>query len=318
MNSSTGNFSTRNFSTGVKAFVAALWILLAAQAAWGARVGLVQLVEHPSLDQIREAFTEALLEGRSDVEIDYQNGQNSPSTINAICQKFLGDGVDLIVAIATPAAQGAAAATQEVPIVFSAVTDPVAAGLVSDLQRPDRNLTGTSDAIPVGRIFDLAAELTPDAKTFGFLYNAGEVNSVSVIAEAKQVLESRGLNYIEAVVTNTGEVTTAAQSLIGRVDAIYSPIDNTVASAMANLARIAIEAGLPAYVSADSMVADGGLATVGVNYVQLGRQTARMALKILEGTPVAEIPVEVLDRYTVAVNAETAEALGVDVSAYLP
>lgn len=281
------------------------------------RIGLIQLVEHPSLDEIRTAFTEELkAKGYDNVEIDYANGQNDTSTINTICQKFVGDGVDMIVAIATPAAQAAAAATSEIPIVFAAVTDPVAAGLVGADGTPDRNCTGTSDAIATGEIFTLADKLTPGIKTYGFLYNLSETNSVAVIEEAKQICAERQLTYIEACVTNSGEVTTAAQSLIGKVDAIFCPIDNTVAFAMPNLAQIANDAGLPVYVAADSMVADGGLATVGVNYTQLGRQTADMAIEILEGAAVADVPVQVLSEYSTVVNDETAAALGIDPALY--
>ncbi len=288
-----------------------------APAAEPVHIGLLQLVEHPSLDEIREAFmAELAAAGYGDAIVDYENGQADTNTINSICQKFVGDDVDLIVAIATPAAQGAAAATSDIPIVFAAVTDPVAAGLVGADGKPDRNCTGTSDAIAVDKIFDLANELTPGIQTYGFLYNLSETNSVSVIADAKAACDAANIAYIEATVTNSGEVTTAAQSLIGKVDAIFAPIDNTVAYAMPNLAQIANEAKTPVYVAADSMVADGGLATVGVNYTQLGKQTADMAVRILEGAAVADVPVEVLDEYATVVNEETAAALGVDVSAY--
>lgn len=283
------------------------------------KIGLVQMMEHPSLDEIREAFlAELKAQGYDDskVVIDYQNGQGDMGTLNTIAQKFVGDGVDMIVAIATPAAQ-AAAATDSTPIIFSAVTDPVDAGLVSDLEAPDRNLTGTSDAIPVDRIFALADELTPGIKTYGLLYNNGESNSVSVIRDVKVALNAAGIAFEEATVINSSEVTTAAQSLVGKVDAIFSPIDNTVAYAMPNLAQIAIEAKLPVYVAADSMVNDGGLATVGVNYTQLGKQTAQMAAEVLSGKPVSEVPVQVLSEYATVVNPDTAAAIGVDVSKYV-
>lgn len=284
------------------------------------KIGLVQMMEHPSLDEIREAFlAELKAQGYDDskVVIDYQNGQGDMGTLNTIAQKFVGDGVDMIVAIATPAAQAAAAATDSTPIIFSAVTDPVDAGLVSDLEAPDRNLTGTSDAIPVDRIFALADELTPGIKTYGLLYNNGESNSVSVIRDVKVALNAAGIAFEEATVINSSEVTTAAQSLVGKVDAIFSPIDNTVAYAMPNLAQIAIEAKLPVYVAADSMVNDGGLATVGVNYNQLGKQTAQMAAEVLSGKPVSEVPVQVLSEYATVVNPDTAAAIGVDVSKYV-
>lgn len=281
-------------------------------------VGLIQLVEHTSLDEIREAImAEIDAQGYGDkIVVDYQNGQNDTSTINTINQKFVADDVDAIVAIATTAAQSAAAATQEIPIIFSAVTDPVAAELLADLDAPNSNSTGVSDAIAVELIFELADELTPGIETYGFVYNMAEVNSVSVIADASEYLDSVGIAYTEAIVTNIGEVTTAVQSLVGKVDALFLPIDNTVASAMANVAQIAIDNGIPVYVAADSMVADGGLATVGVNYTQLGTQTADMLIDILEGQAVADTPVQTLTDCAVVVNEDTAAALGIDVSAY--
>lgn len=284
------------------------------------KIGLVQMMEHPSLDEIRNSvLAELKAQGydESRVVIDYQNGQGDMGTLNTIAQKFVGDEVDMIIAIATPSAQAAAAATTDIPIVFSAVTDPVSAGLVSSVEAPDRNCTGTSDAIPTAQIFELAEKLTPGIKTYGLLYNQGESNSVSVIADAKQALTARGLAYEEACVINSGEVTSAAQSLVGKVDAIFSPIDNTVAFAMPNLAQICIENKLPAYVAADSMVNDGGLATVGVNYTQLGKQTAGMAIEILNGKAVADVPVQVLTEYSTVINPETAAALGITVPAEL-
>ena len=272
-------------------------------------IGLIQLMEHASLDEIRTAI-EAGLEAKGaeygvKVNVDYQNAQGDTSTINTICQQFVGNKVDAIVAIATPAAQGAATAVAgtDIPVIFSAVTDPAAAGLVENLEAPEGNITGTSDAIPVEKIFELAAELTPDAESFGLIYNTGEVNSVSVIDETKAYLDAQGISYTEASVASTGDVQTAAQTLLSKCDAIFAPIDNTVASAMV-------------YVAADSMVNDGGLATVGVNYTNLGTQTADMLLKVLTGTPVCEVPVEVLKENAVVVNEETAAAIGVDVSKY--
>ena len=285
-------------------------------------VGLIQLMEHPSLDEIRAAIEARIQEQAGEyglsVEIQYQNAQNDTSTINTICQQFVGNKVDAIVAIATPAAQGAATAVAgtDIPVIFSAVTDPAAAGLVENLEAPEGNITGTSDAIPVEKIFELAAELTPDAESFGLIYNTGEVNSVSVIDETKAYLDAQGISYTEASVASTGDVQTAAQTLLSKCDAIFAPIDNTVASAMGVLADEAIKAGKPVYVAADSMVNDGGLATVGVNYTNLGTQTADMLLKVLTGTPVCEVPVEVLKENAVVVNEETAAAIGVDVSKY--
>lgn len=282
-------------------------------------VGLLQLMEHPSLDEIRTAIEDEIAAaGYADViKLDYVNGQNDASTMNTAAKKFVADGDDAIIAIATNATQSVAAATQDIPIIFSAVTDPVEAGLVTDLNNPDSNITGVSDYIDVEAIFGMAEELTPDVASYGFVYNMGEPNSVSVIRDAKAYLDNKNIPYTEAFVTNIGEVPTAVQSLVGKVDAFFLPIDNTVASAMSNVADIANANQIPVYVAADSMVHDGGLATAGVNYTQLGKQTAQMLIRILiDGESVAENPVEVLTEYSVTVNEDTAAAIGVDVSAY--
>ena len=278
------------------------------------KIGLVQFVEHTSLDQIREACLaqlETLGYDSSKVEIDYQNGSADFSNLNSIAQKFVGGGCDLIIAIATPAAQAAAAATTDIPIVFAAASDPVAAGLVQNMEKPEGNVTGTSDAIPVDAIFDLAAKMTPDAKTFGFLYNAGEANSQAVIAQAKAYCDSKGITYLEATVTNSSEVQQSALQLLSKADAIYVPIDNTVASAMSTLGSLCVENKKPCYVSADSMVLDGGLAAVGINYVELGKETANMAAQILEGKAVSEVPVFTFSTFNEIINDEVAAALGI-------
>ena len=278
------------------------------------RIGLAQIMEHTSLNQIRDSFTaemEALGYGPDKVEIDYQNAQSDQSNLNSICQKFAGDGKDLIVAIATPTAISAAAAAPDIPLVFSAVTDPVAAKLVENPDAPEGNITGTSDAIPVDQVFELMNQLTPGVETVGLVYNLGEVNSVAVIEQAKTYLDSKGIGYVEATVTNTSEVQQAAQSLVGKCQAFYTPIDNTVATAMPVYAEVAKQAGLPIYTGADSMVIDGGFATVGIDYTLLGKQTAAMVVKVLEGAPISEIPVETLSNFATVVNTTTAEAIGV-------
>ena len=287
-------------------------------------VGIIQLMEHPSLDEIRGAITARLAEKAAEnglaVEVSYQNGQGDTTTINTICQQFVASKVDVIVAIATPAAQGAAAAAQSsgIPVVFSAVTDPVAAGLVESLEAPGGSVTGTSDAIPVEKIFALADELTPGVGSYGLIYNTSEDNSLSVIAQVKAYLDGKQIPYTDGAITSSADVQTSARNLLTKCDAIFAPIDNTVASAMGVLADEAIQAKKPVYVAADSMVADGGLATVGVNYTNLGSQTADMVLKILTGTPAGEIPVEVLRDNAVVINGNTAAAIGVDVSKYGP
>lgn len=282
----------------------------------GPKVGLVQLVEHPSLDEIRTAIEAELKEQVPDVEIEYQNGQNTPSLINSICQKFVGNKVDLIVAIATPAAQGAMAAAGDIPVVFGACSDPEAAGLVKDLKHPEGNVTGTRDVIPVEKVFDLALQITPQVKSVGIIYNPGEINSALTAQKAKADLEHRGLKVEEGTITNSSEVASATSALLAKNDALFVPNDNTVASAMPTVSELAIEAGKPVYASADSLVHDGALATVGVNYTEVGRQTGDMAAAVLKGTAVKDLPVREMDRFAKVFNEETAAALHIDLTPF--
>lgn len=279
------------------------------------KIGIIQPVEHPSLNQIREYIIKGLKEqGLKDkVEIIYKDAQGDSSNINTIISQFVGDKTDIIVPIATGPAQSAAAATKDIPIVFAAVSYPVEAGIVKDLNKPEANVTGVSDAIDINQIFDLAFELTPDVKTFGFIYNSGEVNSVSAIEKAKEYLDEKGVEYVEATITNSGELLQAAQSLTGKADAIFTPTDNTVASAMPVLAAEAAKAGIPVYTGADSLVADGGFATVGVDYTVLGRQVAGIIKKVIDGESISNIPVETLKEYEKIINTTTARKIGVEV-----
>ena len=282
-------------------------------------VAIVQYVEHPSLDTIRESIiaelgAEGYVEGEN-LTIDYQNAQADQSNLNTIASKFVGEKADLIIAIATPAAQAVAAATSEIPGVFSAVTDPVSAKLVDNLDKPSGNVTGTSDAIPVDETFELCKALTPDVEKIGFLYTASEVNSQSVIEEAKTLAKEYGFEFEESTITNSSELQQAAEILAGKVDAIYTPIDNGIASAMPVLAEVGKSAGIPVYVGADSMVADGGYATVGINYQDLGKKTAEMVVDILEGTAISDVPVATLDHFYKVINETTATAIGAPATA---
>jgi putative ABC transport system substrate-binding protein len=281
------------------------------------KVGLVQLVEHPSLDTIRENIIKGLEEnGYKDgdnIKIDYQNAQNEMNNLKTICQSFVADKDDVIIAITTPAAQAAYGETNDIPIVFSAVTDPVAAELVADLNAPGGNITGTSDRVSASAIMDLAFEITPDIKTVGALYNSSEVNSQSMVKDLKEYAEGKGLKVVEAAVTNANEIQQAAQSLAGKADAVFSPIDNTVASAMPIASSVFNDAKIPFYVSADSMVSDGGLATCGVNYETLGEETGKIAAEILGGASPAGMPVKFLEDLTPYINSTTANAIGVKI-----
>lgn len=283
------------------------------------KVAIVQYVEHPSLDTIRESTIAALAKAGyvdgENITIEYENAQADQSNLNTIASKFVGENVDLIIAIATPAAQAVASATSDIPIVFSAVTDPLGAKLVDSLESPSGNVTGTSDAIPVDQVFELCKELTPDVKKIGFLYTASEVNSQSVITEAKTLATDYGFEFEESTITNSSELQQAAELLAGKVDAIYTPIDNGIASAMPVLADAAKAAGIPVYVGADSMVADGGYATVGINYEDLGAKTAEMVAEILDGKVVKDVPVATLDHFYKVINQTTAHAIGAPATA---
>lgn len=282
------------------------------------KVGILQYMQHPSLDEISAAIV-AELQSLADqnglvIEIDLENAQGDQTNISTITNQFVSDGVDVVIAVATPAAQGAAAVLEgsNIPLIFSAVTDPVAAQLVESMEAPGGTITGTSDYIPTDDIFKLAGLLTPEAKTFGLMYCTSEVNSISVIAEAKSCLDAtEGASYEEGAVTTVADVQNVAQVLLSRTDAVFVPIDNTVASGMSVLAEEAIRAKKPVYVSADSMVKDGGLASIGCNYTALGSITADMAFCVLSGVSPATMPVEVLTERNVVVNLATAEAIGI-------
>ena len=281
------------------------------------KVGIIQLMEHPSLDTIRTSIIEGLEEegyvDGENVVIDYQNGQNDMSTMKNIAQKFVGDEVDVIVAIATPAAQAALSETTDIPIVFAAITDPVDAELVDTLEAPGGNVTGTSDEVSAEQIIGLAKEITPGFKTIGALYNIGEDNSVSVVAGLKDFAAKNGYKVVESTVTNTSEVQQAAQYLADKVDVVFSPIDNTIASSMAVVTDIFNKADIPYYVSADSMVKDGGLATYGIDYTVLGNETAKMIADILGGADPATMAVKKMSDMSVYVNTDTAKEIGVEI-----
>ena len=220
--------------------------------------------------------------------------------------------MDAVVAIATPAAQAVAKLANKTPIIFSAVSDPVGAKLTSSLEKPDKNMTGTSDEVQVNQIIDKALEVQPDMKTIGLLYNKGETNSVTNIKNVKAYLDKKGIKSEEATVASVNEVQSAVNALASKCDAIFSPNDNTVASAMSVAGATAAKAKIPYYVGADSMVKDGGLLTVGIDYEELGKETARMTDKVLKGKKVADLPVKVYkSNLNIYVNKKTVEQDGI-------
>ncbi len=279
------------------------------------KIGVIQLVEHKSLDIIYNSFKDELKElgyvDGENVKITFQNAQGDMSNITSIVQGFEGDKQDVVVGIATPVAQGAMSLTKTTPVVFSAVTDPIGAGVLTDMNAPDKGMTGTSDAVQIDKIMDLALEITPNVKKVGFIYNPGEDNSVTNLGLLEKYVKEKNLELETVSISTSADLQTAAASLFEKVDMIFVSNDNTVAEAMPILTSEAIKAKKPVYVGADSMVMDGGLATVGIDYTDLGKETAKMVDEILKGKPVNEIPVKVFkDDLFIYVNTDTAKALG--------
>lgn len=277
-------------------------------------VAIAQIVEHTSLNTIRESMLEELENlgyNENNLEIIYKNAQGDASALPSILQNFTN--ADTIVAIATPTAMAAAPYAKNTPVVFSAVSYPILSGLTSSLEQPDQNITGTSDEVQVDQILDLALTLTPDIKTLGILYNSGEANSVENIKKAKVYCEEHDIAIEEITISSISELNQAANVLATKVDAIFTPNDNTVASAQDVLNKACIEANIPLYVGADSMVNDGGLATVGISYEELGKATAQIIDQILKGKDVKDIPIQVFkDNLNIYINKTTAEKLNIN------
>ena len=278
-------------------------------------VAIVQQLDHASLDEIRTAIV-AQLQAQAEekgikVNIQEFNGQNDATVLNQIGAQVVGDGVDLIIPIATLAAQCMVTAADgtDIPIVYAAISDPEAAGLTGL-----SNVTGTSDALNTAFILDMMLAANPDIKTVGLLYSNSEANSATPIAEAKAYLKEKQIDFVEKTGNTSGEIVEAAASMVGRVDAVFTPTDNVVMAAEVTVAETLNEAGIPHYTGADSFVAAGAFATCGVNYTELGTYTADMAMDILLGGAVPEF--HVMDGGIITVNTETAATLGIDYSAF--
>lgn len=283
------------------------------------RIAIVQPMSHTSLDQIRDTIVSELEASGKSVEITTENANGDSTALSTILSNCKAEGVDLVVPIATSTAQSAKAVFDGdgTPIVFAAVSDPAAAGLTGD---DCQYITGVSNNIPAAEIVKLIFNFQPDCRKIGFLYTSSEANSVSTINAAKAYCDQEGIAYEEVSIANLSELQTAAETLISRgVDALYTGNDNSIASAMATYTDVAYAAGIPVYCGADSMVADGGFATIGVNYVQLGEQVADMVLKILDGAAPADLPYETLSDYAKFVNLQAAGRFGADFpdSAYM-
>lgn len=281
------------------------------------KIGVLQLVQHTALDAANKGFIKALDDAGLNYTVDQQNAAGDQSTCQTIASKLVNDGNDLILSIATPAAQAVAGATSDIPVLVTAVTDPAASDLVESNDAPGGNVSGTSDLTPVKEQIALLKQILPETKTVGILYASAESNSEIQAKMAKEAIEAEGMTAVDYTVSNSNEIQTVVTSMVGKVDAIYAPTDNTIAAGMTTVAMIANENGLPTICGEEGMVKAGGLATYGIDYFELGYLTGQQAVKILkDGEDISKMAIEYLpaEKCKLSVNEDTAKALGIDVS----
>ena len=283
------------------------------------RIGISQFITHQSLDATREGFVDELakqgyIEGKN-IEIDLQNAQGEQRNLKTISQQ-LAESSDVVLAIATPSAQSLANTTQTTPVIFSAVTDPVSAKLVESREHPGGNVTGTSDqsSDAISTQINLIKKVLPKAKTIGILYTQSEPNSVVQKDEAKRLLEEKGFTVVEKTVLDSNNVKAAAESLMAEVDMVFVPTDNIISSTMETVKQVSIKHKVPVFGGSTEMIAVGGLYNYGTNYEELGRQTARMLIRVLKGEKPENIAVELPEKLELHTNKEMADALGIDIS----
>jgi len=282
------------------------------------KIGVLQLVQHDALDQSNKGFFAALDDAGIKYEADQQNASGDQVACQTIAEKLVNDGSDLILAIATPAAQAVAGVTSEIPIILTAVTDPAESGLVADNAAPGGNVTGTSDLTPVKEQIELLTKVLPEAKKVGVLYCSAESNSGIQAAMAHEACEALGLEAVDYTVASSNEIQTVVESMVGNVDVIYAPTDNVIAAGMATVGMVATDNGLAVICGEGGMVNAGGLATYGIDYYQLGYLAGQQAVEILvNGASPAEMPIGYLsaDKCELTVNEDVAAALGIDLSA---
>jgi putative ABC transport system substrate-binding protein len=290
--------------------------LFAGQAAAATQtVGVIQLVEHSALDAANRGIVDQMKARGMDVKFDQQNAQADQSNLHNIAQRFVTQKYPLIFAIATPAAQSVANATSKTPIVATAVTDFAVARLVKTNELPGTNVTGSSDMNPVAAQLDLLLKFVPNAKTIGTIYNSSEINSQFQIDILKKaVARKSGLKLIEVTISNVNDVQQAAQSLIGKIDALYLPTDNVIASAVPVLTRITNRARLPIIAGEEGMIRAGALATLGVDYYELGKIAGNMGADILEGKARPEtMPIRFQKTFKAKINSDTVKRIRIKV-----
>lgn len=276
-------------------------------------IGINQLVQHPALDAATAGFKEAFADAGVEVEFNEQNANGEQATALTIAQQFAADDLDLALAVATPAAQAMAQNIINIPLLFTAVTDPVSAELVDSMEEPGANVTGTSDAAPIDEQLELLKEIVPDAERVGIVYASGEVNSQVQVDQAEEAAGPLDLEIVTQTVTTVNEIQQAVEAL-GDVDAIYVPTDNMVVSGIASLVQVAESKQIPVIAAEEGTVEGGAVATLGIDYTELGRQTGEMALRILrDGEDPATMPVETATEFTYVVNEAAAERQGVTI-----
>lgn len=279
------------------------------------RIGISQFVQHDALDQARLGFIDGLAEAGyvdgENITIDYQNAQGEIPNTNTIATKLVNGNNDLILAIATPSAQAMVNATQEIPIVVTAVTDPADAQLVLSNEAPGGNVTGTSDMSPIKEQIDLLVKIAPDAKIIGVLFNSGESNSRLQADIAIEAIEALGLEAREYTISEPSQIQQVTQTAVGQVDALYTPTDNMIAAGMPIVATLAMEHGVPHVGGEKGQVENGALATVGLDYYELGRLSAKQAVRILNGENPGDMPIEYQTNFELTVNEDTLAGLGI-------
>ncbi|MFM0772944.1 tryptophan ABC transporter substrate-binding protein [Streptococcus suis] len=303
--------------------VAALFLTQKEQSSQSAssekvKIGVLQFVTHDSLDEIYKGIKAGLEEGgystTDNLEIDFMNAEADQSQVQTMSKKLVDNGNELLIGIATPAAQGLANATTELPIIMGAVTDPVGANLVSDLKNPGGNITGVSDQTPVADAVSLIKEITPDAKTIGVLYSSNEDNSKIQVAEFKAAAEEAGYTVLEYAVASSNELASTVEVATSKADVLFTPVDNTVASAFSTVVSVANKTKTPIFTSVEDMVEGGGIASVTLSQYDLGVATGKMAAKILDGANPGDTPVQIFNEGTIVVNQKVAKELGITLS----
>ncbi|HBM80078.1 MAG TPA: ABC transporter substrate-binding protein [Clostridiaceae bacterium] len=281
------------------------------------KIGIMQIIEHEALDAARKGFIDALasknFKDGENIEIDYQNAQGDAPTAQTIAQNFVSGKKDIILAIATPTAQAAYNATKDIPILITAVTDPVKSGLAKSWDKPGTNVTGTSDAAPVQKQFELLKKLVPNSKKVGVLYNTSETNSELQVNDVKAISPKFGLEVVPVGITSTNDIPQALDSLLSKVDVLYIPTDNMIVSAMPIISARCIEEKMPIIGAEEGTVNKGALATEGIDYYKLGFQTGLVAVDVINGEKPSDIPITTLKDAQLIINEDTASKLGINI-----